>query len=407
MLLKIAWRNIWRNKRRSIIILGSIIVGVAALMLYNSLMEAFGRQMLHNQISSNVSHIQIHKKGFDEDKAIQKTIPNAKKVAEVLNNSLYIKHFSQRIVTTGILTSANNSTGASILGIEPNKEQHVTFIKDNIVEGEYIIGKNHIVVGKELAEKLEVGIDDKIVIIAAAMDGSVSSALFRVSGLFHTGNGQTDKMYAYISLSEAQEMLGMNGEISEFAIITQNLKEVPEYTHKLIAKINAISGADIYEVMSYRDLIPLIVMYVESIQQYMVIFYLIIIIGILFGVINSMLMSIFERIQEFGVLMSLGMSRLKVFTMVMQEALMLSILGSFMGFILGSLLIWPMMSGLDLSIWSDSLSSFGVGSIIYPEFSMSLVFNALLIMPISTVVGALYPAIKAIKLQPTDAMRHV
>jgi putative ABC transport system permease protein len=407
MLLKVAWRNIWRNKRRSVIILCSIIIGVAALLIYNSLVEAFGRQMLKNQIESNISHIQIHKEGFEEDNQIQKTVPDPNKISKILENSAFVKHFSKRIVATGMITSANNSTGASILGIEPQKEQHITFIKDFIVEGKYVSEDNDIVIGKELADKLEVGLDDKIVLMAAAMDGSVSSALFRISGLFHTGNGQIDKMYAYILLPAAQKMLGMEDEISEFAIKVNELEKVTENRDELILSINEIAGENVYEVLSYRDLIPLIVYYVESIQEYMVVVYIIIIIAILFGVINAMLMSVFERIQEFGVLMSLGMSRFKVFMMIMQEALILSLLGSIIGFAFGGLLLLPMMGGLDLSIWSEGLSSFGVGSIIYPKFSVDLALNALLIMPISTVVGALYPALRAIKLQPTDAMRYV
>lgn len=405
MLLKIAWRNIWRNKRRSIIILGSIVVGVAALMIYNSLMEAFGRQMLLNQIESNVSHIQIHKKGFKDDKAIQKTVPEPDKVAKILDKQDYVEHYSRRIVATGMITSANNSTGASIVGIEPKKEPNITLIKDFMVEGKYITQNNDIVIGKELADKLEVGLEDKIVLMAADVDGSVSSALFRISGLFHTGNGQIDKLYAYISLPDAQEMLGLEGRVSEFAIITKDLNEVTKFKEMLMSKISELDGG--YEILSYRDLIPLIVTYVESIQEYMVVFYLIIIIAILFGVINSMLMSIFERIQEFGVLMSIGMSRFRVFMMIIEEALMLSLVGTVLGFVLGSLIIIPMQGGLDLSVWSESLSSFGVGSVIYPKFSIDLALNALLIMPVSTIVGALYPAAKAIKLQPTDAMSYV
>jgi putative ABC transport system permease protein len=407
MLFKIAWRNIWRNKRRSIIILISIIVGVAALMLYNSLIEAFGRQMLKNLVESNVTHIQIHRAGFEEDKAIQKTIPDHQRISEILASSEHVKHYSRRIVATGMITSANNSTGASILGIEPDKEQHITFIKRFLVEGKYLFKDNDIVIGKELADKLEVGIDDKIVLMAADVKGAVSSALFRISGLFHTGNGQIDKMYAYIQLSAAQKMLGMENQISEFAIITQSIENIERNKEELINTIKENLNINDYEVLSYRDLIPLIVSYVESIQEYMIIIYLIIIIAILFGVVNAMLMSVFERIQEFGVLMSLGMSRFKVFFMIIGEALVLSIIGSVFGFILGGLLLLPMQNGLDLSMWAESLSSFGIGSIIYPEFSIDLALNALLIMPLSTVFGALYPALRAIKLQPTDAMRYV
>ena len=404
MLIKIAWRNLWRNKRRSIIILISVIIGVVALIIMDALSIGMVRQMLENQIGAHVSHIQVHKKGFNDNKIIQNYLPNSDRVETVLKNTEGIKYYSPRVLTFGLLSSATNSSGVYLVGINPEEEEKVTKIKRSLVEGDYLSGKAHeIVIGKKLAEKLGVELGDKVVAMASTLKGDVGSDVFRIVGLYETFSSEFDKTTIYIPLDNAQRMLEMGDKITEFAIIVDNTK----FLDQIKATIQSDLG-DAYEVLTYRDLLPLLVMQIDLYKETIWIFYLIVGIAMVFGIINTMLMSVLERIHEFGVLMAIGLRNSKLFVMIMLEALLLGIFGSVLGVIVGVIIYYPLsLSGIDLSLFAAGLTAFGSGAIIYPVLTSLSIINAVIIIPVVAVLGALYPAYRTIRLQPVTAIRHV
>jgi putative ABC transport system permease protein len=404
MVLKIAWRNIWRNKRRSIIVLTSVAVGVIAIILYDSLKGGMLGQIFENQIGSFVSNIQIHEKGFNDNKIIQKLIPDPNRVEQVLQQTPGVKYFSPRVVTFGLLSSALNSSGVTLAGVEPDREMKVSTVAKWTVEGQYLSGKKHeIVIGKKLAEKLNVGLGDKVVAMASTLEGNVGADMFRIVGLFETVSSDFDKSFIFISLQNAQEMLELQGGISEFAIITTD-RNVVEPVKRMIAE----KLGPKYEVLSYADLIPLMLAQMEIYKQGTYIFYIIVGLAMIFGIINTMLMSVFERIREFGVLMAIGMKNRRLLSMILLEALLLGALGTVIGIAVGSAIILPLSSsGLNLSQFSESLTSFGTGSVIYPVLTVESLVEAMFIVPFIAVLGAIYPALKAVRFEPVVAIRYV
>ncbi|MDQ1265204.1 MAG: hypothetical protein QG635_354, partial [Bacteroidota bacterium] len=392
MIWTIAWRNLWRNKRRSIIILISVIIGVAALMLNDSLNSGFITQMISNQVNSHTSDIQIHRKGYSDNKIIQNFMPEPARAEQSAAKCPLVKYYSRRTLVFGLLSSAASSAGTTIVGIEPEKEKNITFIKKSIVKGRYLTGKpNEIVIGGKMAEKLEVGLGDKVVTVASSVNGEVTNELFRVVGIFKTGSSEFDKSYIYIPFEQSQKMLGLGSSYTEIAIITNSDKDVDEAKRQIAAEIG--SG---FETLTYKELMPLMMSYIEMYKQMIVVFYVIFGCAVLFGIINTMLMAVFERVHEFGVLMSIGMKNGKIFIMVIAEALLLGIFGTFIGVIVGFAVYYPLaVNGLDLSIYAESLESFGVGKIVYPDMNFDIIFNSVIIMPIVTAIGAIYPARKA------------
>lgn len=409
MLIKLAWRNIWRNSRRSIIVLTSIIVGLVAVVLYDALSVGMIQQMLDNQIGAHTAHIQIHKQGFNDNKLVQNYVPNPRRVAQALANAPGVKAFSERVITFGILSSATNSSGVSLIGIDPGQEARVTTIKKSLVEGRYLSGKMHeIVIGKKLAEKLEVKLGDKVVAMASRVDGSIGSDVFRVVGIFETFSSEFDKTSMYISIGNAREMLGLGQNVSEFAVIVDNLQQISRVKNELLQQLAAEKSASEYEVFTYRELLPLLVMQVDVYRESIIIFYGIVALAMAFGIINTMLMSVFERINEFGVLMAMGMKNRRLFAMILLEAFFLGAIGTLIGFGLSYLLYLPLAnSGINLSNFSAGLNSFGVGTVIYPVLTFTGVMNALLVVPVMAILGAIYPAVKAMRLEPISAIRHV
>lgn len=403
-LTTVAWRNVWRNKRRSIVILVSIMVGVIATVLMDTLSRGMIFQILDNQIRSHVSHLQIHREGFRDNPVIQATIPDADRVEDALKNVRGIASSTPRVLTYGLISSATNSSGIFLLGVDHDREKNVTTINKSLLAGEYLSGKpNEAVIGEALAEKLGVGLGDRIVAMASAVDGHVGSDVFRIVGLFETFSSEFDKSTIYIPLASAQSMLTIGDRVSEFALIMSDLERLPAIQKSLKEQLG-----DGYEVFTYGEILPLLLAQIDMYDQSMFIFYGIIGIALIFGIINTMLMSVFERIHEFGVLKAIGMPDSRLLMMVLLEALHLGIIGTALGFAIGYALYLPLShTGLDLRMFSDGLRSFGVGAIIYPVLTWGSVVNALFIIPFISVIGALYPAMRAARLTPVSAIRHV
>ena len=404
MLLTIAWRNIWRNRRRSLIIMLSIVIGVAAVMMNDGLSFGMIQQVLDNQIGSHVSHIQIHAKGFNDNRVIQTSISDIGKVEGILEDTRGVRHWSTRVVTFGLLSSALNSSGGLIVGVDPQREPTVTSIKASVTEGRYLSGRPHeVIIGRKMAEKLGVGLGDKVVGMASAVSGDVGSDLFRVVGLYETVSSDFDKMHMFTTLEGAQDMLELDGRVLEYAITVEDLEQVEAITRELRGKLG-----DEYEVHSYIDLLPMLVWTVEMYGEMMIFVYVIIGLAMIFGIINTMLMSVFERIQEFGVLMAIGIKNSYVFRMVMTEALLLAAMGTLAGLIAGMAVLLPLSSvGINFAMFSEGLNSFGVGAVIYPRVTIDSIVSVVVIIPLTALLGALYPALKATRLQPASAIRYV
>ena len=404
MLLKLAWRNIWRNRRRSLIVLTSVMVGLVAIIISDGLSNGMIGQMLFNQINLNISHIQIHKKGFNNNKVVKNYIPDYKKVEQVLKNDPSIKAYSKRVFVTGILSSANNSSGVMIYGIDPSEEANVSIVKNSIIEGSYLTNnKRDIIIGKKLAEKLEVEVGDKVVAMANTLKGDIESEVFRIVGIFRTASSEFDKTAIYIPAATEQSMLNIGNKYYEYAVITKDYGNVDKVQKYLEAKLGSS-----YEVLSYKDLLPMLIYQIELYKETMWILNVIIGLALIFGIVNSMLMSVFERIREFGVLMSIGMKNSRIYSMIVTEALIIGIVGTIAGLIIGLLLEIPLAhTGIDLSFFSTGLEAFGIGTVIYPVLSIGNIIMSSLFMPFVAVLGALYPAYKAIKLEPIYAIYYV
>ncbi len=404
MLLKIAWRNIWRQRRRSIIVMISVAVGIVATLLTETLSMGMMLQMLENQIGSHVAHLQVHRKGFEANQVVQNYLPGRAKVERVLRDTPEVEHYSERVISFGLISSASSSSGVTIVGIDPQREEKVTTIERSLVAGQYLSSKrNEVVVGKKLAEKLGVGIGDKIVAMATALDGHIGSDVFRIVGLYQSFSSEFDKIYIYIPLAEAQEMLALDGDVSEVAIILRNRDQLDRVQQELQRELGSS-----YEVLTYPEILPFLVLQLDLFQESMFVFYAIIGIALIFGIINTMLMSVFERMTEFGVLKAIGMRNARLVVMILLEALLLGAIGTAGGFVIGYILYLPLShSGINLSMFSASLNSFGVGAIIYPVLTVEGVLNALLIIPLIAVLGAIYPALKAARFRPVAAIRYV
>ena len=407
MIFKIAWRNIWRNKRRSAIVLMSIIVGLVAEILLDGLTNGMISQMLYNQINLNVAHIQIHKKGFNANKKVSEVLPEYLKVESILKNLEGLTHISPRVFTTGMINGKNNSVGVMIYGVDPLQEGNVSIIEDTIESGTFLKNKSDsampIVIGQKLSEKLSVKTGDKVSLLSTAENGKINSVEFTVEGIFKSPSSTYDKSAVYTTIPAARKFLHLGNNIHEIAIIASNFKD----TEKIQKEISASLGEK-YEVLTYREILPLLVYQLDIYEQLMLFMNLIVDVALIFLIINTMLMAVFERVREIGILMAIGMKSRKIYSMIVVEAFILGLFGGFIGLAVGLAIHVPLSyTGINLGLFSEGLESFGVGAMIYPTISIETTMETVLLMPLVAIIAALYPAYRATKLEPIESINYV
>ena len=410
MISKIAWRNLLRNKRRSLILIVSITVGVFALVLTRAFARGLMEQLLSNQIGTDVGFIQIHKAGYQADPSIDNSIDSSDGIRNTLKTDSTTINYSERLRTYGLVSSAYNSAGVSIVGICPDEEKKVTTIYQNVVHGQYLNAESdQILISTAIAEKLKAGIGDKVVIMASQLDGSIGSEGCRICGIYETANSGFDQSHIYVPIQTLREMLNVDDMVSEFVINPVHREQMPAVLDGLRRDILAISSSsDKFETMTYEEMLPLFVMQLGFYDQIFYVVYGIVAIALIFGIIDVMLMAVLERTHEFGVAMAVGMANRKIFRMILVEALYLGVLGTAVGLVIAYFTCVDFSrNGWDLSVFSESLRSFGSSSKIYPAVEPQDFIRAILIIPLVTVIGAVYPALKAIRLHPVEAIRSI
>jgi putative ABC transport system permease protein len=404
--LKIAWRNIWRNKRRSYLVLGAIVTGLWGMVYMIALSEGMNQQMVQTAIESGIGDIQIHRAGFEDNMDITKNIRDPGYFIKRIEGLPFIKSYAERIKVLGLVSSAESSSGVLIWGIDPTKEPTVSAIKTYLKQGKFLDNEpGGIYIGKSLADKLNVGLDDKIVLMGQGLSPDIGSAAYRVRGIYVSSSPEFDKFNVYINLADARDLLSMGNRVSEIVIIADRMDHVDPLAVSLRDRL-AVSDL---EVLTWRQLSPIIVEMIDMFNSFNYIIYIIVILAMAFGIINTILMSVLERTREIGILMAIGTKPGRVFWEVMSEGFMLGLVGLTVGWTI-NLIFYAIVShtGIDLSMWAGSLKYMGgIGAIIYPKITISNVIKSTIAVFVATQVSALYPAVKITRLSPVKAIRSL
>ena len=402
MLLTLAWRNIWRNKKRSLIIISAIAVGLCCGLFASATMFGMWDSMINTTIDRDLGHFQIHSKSFEEEKLFTDTIPDFQNVLATLKSYKFVSGVSSRILIEGMASSATTSNGVRILGINPDNERKVTSVYKQIVNGSYFEEdwKNQIVIGEKLATNLGIREKSKIVLSFQGIDGSIIYGAFRVTGIYRTESSIFDKANVFIKESDILNLINSKLISNEIVVRLSSVQQVDSVYIPIKNHYSDLS------VKYWGELAPELKFYYEMLIVQMNIFVGIILFALLFGITNTMLMSVMERVREFGVLMAVGMKRSRVFLMIMMETISLSFIGGIVGLILAIIFIQYFGSvGINLSAFTEGLSQWSLGTRLYTSLPFSFYPPLALMILATAIIGALYPALKAIKLKPATAIR--
>lgn len=401
---KLAWRNMFRNKRRTLLASLAIGLGLAALIFTDAMVIGMEDNMIESATSTFLGDGQIHREGYQETQKVEQTINNLDTVVAELKDSPKVKAFTERMMAFGMVTSPSNVQSVSMVGIDPKNEEQLSKVDEAIVKGSYFTGSNsrNILIGTELADILDVGINDRIVVtLAEAHTGELKQEMFRVSGIFKFGVKEMDRGMGFIRLSKEQLMLGLPGQAHEIAIqfiagekIGQE-KNAPFW--KKFSKFGNVAEG-------WAELQPQLSSMLQYTQFSTYMMGAILFGVVIFGIINTLFMSLHERMFEFGVLRAVGTRPFEMGKLIVYEAACLSIISIVVGMILGYIITYIVsFSGINYN--GIEFAGVTFRNVIYPVLRVRQFIEYPFWVFVFTTITGLYPAWYAARMQPADAMR--
>ena len=404
ILVKLAWRNIFRNKRRTLIAAAAIGIGLTALIFIDAFMIGMEETMIRTATASFLGDAQIHREGFRDEQEASMTIQALDEVTASLAEETSVQHFTQRVLVSSMITSPANVSAINLVGVHPPTEKFLSLIDDAITDGAYFEGDNHrdIVIGAKLAEILEIGLADRVVVtVAQAGTGELSQEMFRVSGIYHFADEEMNSGMAFVRIEKAQEMLAIGNEVHEIAIKFTAIA----YSQDTALPFWATYSQHGNEALSWTELMSQLTVVLEMTKYSKYIMGVILFAVVVFGIINTLFMSLYERMFEFGVLRAVGTRPFGMARVILFEAGALAIvsigLGALLGFVLTAVLAHVGLDYTGIEMMGVTMQEF-----IYPVLEIQQFIIYPIAVFIFTIIAGLYPARYVAKMAPVDAMRR-
>jgi ABC-type lipoprotein release transport system permease subunit len=394
LLIILAWRNLWRYSRRTSIIILAIAIGIWSMLSISALMRGMMEQQVNNAIENFIGHIQIHAPNYRDDPVINYSMsPPQEKLLNFLNNSSEVTHWATRVRVPGVVSSERESIGVSLVGIDPAQEQGLSFIGN-----QYLIGDHDIILGKKLADYLETRLGKRVVLMSQTENNEIVERGFRVAGIYDAKTEDVEMQFIFIKRQTAQDMLEMGDKISELEILSSNREQLDS----LLANLRSLAPE--LDVQTWQTIMPILQASIKIFEGFLLIWYIVVFIAMAFGLINTLLMAIFERTREIGLLQALGMKPPSIIGQILFESLFLLIIGLIIGNIMGWLTLIATANGLDFSQYAAGYEMIGLSSLIYPVLHLEDIITANILIIGLGVIASFYPAWRAAQIIPLNAI---
>lgn len=404
---KLAWRNIWRNPRRSILTMAAVAFATTLLVFMLSWQFGSYATMINASVRIRTGHLQVQAAGYHENREIRKVVRDPQAVAAILERTPGIRAYTFRAESFSLVSSKNRTYGALVAGIDPQREPAVSTIRELVRDGSFLARGDtaEAVVGHLLAKNFRAGVGDELVVLGQGRDGSIAATTVRIKGIFNSGQDEFDRGVIYLPLAWFQEVYGMQGAVNSVVAVCDSLDVVPAAKSHIQKALAGMSGLT---VLDWQELTPGLVQAIKMDLISGMLFYVILIVVVAFSIMNTFLMAIFERTREFGVMMAMGTRPGRLMRILVMESLGMTLIGVLAGIVAGSLVTWYFqVNGLVISGAEEMMRQFGLPERMYPQLSLLSIGVGAGIVLLLTCLTALYSAFRVRRLKPVQALTAV
>lgn len=402
LFLALAWRNLWRNSRRTLITFAAISVGMWSMIVLGTIMQAWAMSTFQASINTLTGHGQIHAQQFLDDPSVEhRFAPPGGTLRDVLDSSM-VKVWADRVRVPAIVQTERDTAPVTLVGIDPQREKGLSFIANAVSDGRYLADADDqgILLGNKLANRLHTGLNKRVVLMSQNRSGTIAERGFKVVGIYTAEQEQTEDRYAFVGMDAAQHMLEIGDDISEVSFLVTNLDGLADSIDRLRA---VAPGMDI---QSWSSLEPFAQAILDISSGTIALWTIIMFILVAFGLINTLLMAVYERTREFGLLQALGMRPGYILWQVLLESVMLIGLGVLAGFISGAATVLVFHDGLNLGALAKGAMLFGIGRVLYPQMDWWLGIQIAMFVWLMGVLTSLYPAWRASREVPVRTINQ-
>ena len=404
VLSRLAWRYLWRNHRRTIVMLSAIAVGTWAMIFMTALTRGMVDQMTLDGISALPGHVQVHHPDYLDDPSISNLLPLADEELESRFADEDFVAWASRVKVPAVVMSERESRGVTLLGIDPVAERGLTFIDEQNVDGRFLEGPDDkgIVIGAKLARTLETEVGKRVVLMSQDPDNDIADRGFRVVGLFHASMPAYEDGYVFVGKHVAQNMLRIGDATTEVVFLGEDYRDVEPVYEKVVAAVDgSVDVKRWYEVDTYLGTMMTVM------DGFVLVWVVVVFLALSFGLVNTLVMAVFERVREIGLMMALGMKPAAILGQIIIESMLLLAVGLAIGDLLAWASIQPIRDGLDISIVAEGMEMMGASSILYPKLLAKDVVLANVVVLILGFLASLSPAWRASRYEPVEAITKV
>jgi len=400
---RMAGRNALRNPRRTGIVVSAVAVGLGGILVTMAINFGMVFEMVQAAIQTELGDLQVHHKGYDDRPGLEVRIQQSPaRAQDWLRGVPGVRAWAPRLRSQGLVFSPRASVGIDLVAVDPSREARVSVLPHSLVEGAWLDGEpRRLVVGERLARRLRVAVGEKVVVSAQDARGEMTGEAFRVVGIFRTSSRELDEGAVFLRMEDGQRLLGVGSSFSELVMVAQPHADLEEIRAALAARL----GGDL-EVETWKELRPVLVAMIEVFDRMGWIVYVAVFVAMAFGIANVLLMAVYERIREIGILTAIGMPPGRLVASIGVESLCVTMVGVAAGLAIGLGGVWLLRDGIDLSAFGAGLTAYGIPLRIRPVIRASDLWIPLLVSLVTALLASLWPALRAVGIRPAEAFRH-
>lgn len=402
--LRLAWRNLWRNLRRTLIMLAAVIVGAWAMIFMTALMRGMVDDMINDGVRTLPGHVQVHHAAFRDDPSVANSIaPPTDELRGVLDRPEVVA-WASRVKVPAVISSERNTRGVVLVGIDPDRERDLSFVAGDMADGRFLESPEDegLVVGRKLLERLETDLGKRVVVMSQDRENEIADRGFRVVGVYDSRLQAQEEGFVFAGRATVQRLLKMDDHVSEIAVLGTDYRNVDG----LRGRVEAAAGPGV-SVEAWPQLEPYLGSMLPMLDGFVLVWIVVVFLALAFGLVNTLVMAVFERVREIGLMLALGMTPGNIRSQIIAESTFLLSLGLLAGDVLAWLTIRPLESGIDLSIVGEGMEMFGAAAVLYPALRWEDVVLANVVVLLLGFIASLSPAVRASRYEPVEAITKV